>query len=102
MKLWSRRREVGYEQDGVIRGRARVDARTKNLIARLQPREIAVIDHKDIDRIAAEGLIERQPAAVINASVSSSGRYPNIGALMLVSSGIPVIDEVGGRCDDDL
>ena len=96
MRLWPRR---GHRADppetGGIRGRARVDGRTKNLISRLQPREVAIINHRDIDRIAAEGLIERQPAAVINAAMSTSGRYPNIGALMLVSSGIPVIDDVG-------
>lgn len=96
MRLWPRRSRRSQEnEDGVIRGRARVDKRTKNLIARVEPREIAVIDHQDIDRIAAEGLIERQPAAVVNASRSSSGRYPNIGGLLLVSAGIPVIDDVG-------
>ena len=96
MRLWPRRsRETQGDEEGVIRGRARVDKRTKNLIARVEPREIAVIDHQDIDRIAAEGLIERQPAAVVNASRSSSGRYPNIGGLLLVSAGIPVIDDAG-------
>lgn len=96
MRLWPRRsRRAQENEDGVIRGRARVDKRTKNLIARVEPHEIAVIDHQDIDRIAAEGLIERQPAAVVNASRSSSGRYPNIGGLLLVSAGIPVIDDAG-------
>ncbi len=97
MSLWRWRssRDALADDDGLIRGRARVDKRTKNLLTRLQPREIAVIDHQDIDRIAAEGIIERQPAAVVNASRSSSGRYPNIGALLLVSAGIPVIDDIG-------
>ncbi len=97
MSLWRWRstQNAPGDDDGVIRGRARVDKRTKNLLSRLQPREIAVIDHQDIDRIAAEGIIERQPAAVLNASRSSSGRYPNIGALLLVSAGIPVIDDIG-------
>lgn len=92
---WRSSREVPGDEDGVIRGRARVDKRTKSLLPRLQPREIAVIDHQDIDRIAAEGIIERQPVAVVNASRSSSGRYPNIGALLIVSAGIPVIDDIG-------
>ena len=80
---------------GALTGIARVDPRTKHLLARLQPGEIAVINHQDIDRISAEGLIQRQAKAVVNASKSSSGRYPNLGPLLLCSSGVPVIDEVG-------
>jgi uncharacterized membrane-anchored protein len=94
---WSRKKERTLEpiQDGAIRAPARVDARTKNLISRLQPGEIAVINHEDIDRIAAEGLIQRQASAVVNAARSSTGRYPNLGPLLLVSAGVPVIDDVG-------
>ena len=51
-----------------IRGVARVDRRTKDLVRRLRPREVAVIDHRDLDRIAAESLVESQPAAVLNAA----------------------------------
>jgi uncharacterized membrane-anchored protein len=76
-------------------GATRVDRRTKSLVSRLSPGEIAVINHADIDRIAAEGLIQRQAAAVVNASRSSTGRYPNLGPLLLVSAGIPLIDDVG-------
>jgi uncharacterized membrane-anchored protein len=78
-----------------VHGAARVDRRTKNLLTRLMPGEIAVIDHADIDRIAAEGLIQRQAAAVVNAAQSSTGRYPNLGPLLLVSAGIPLVDAVG-------
>lgn len=91
-----RRQRAPYEHPpGTLSGIARVDRRTKRLLPRLQPGEIAVIDHADIDRIAAEGLIQRQAKAVINASASSSGRYPNLGPLLLCSSGIAVVDEVG-------
>jgi uncharacterized membrane-anchored protein len=82
--------------NGVIEGTARVDRRTKNLLSRLQPGEIAVIDHADIDRVSAEGLIQRQAAAVVNAAQSSSGRYPNLGPLLLCSAGILLIDDAGG------
>ena len=48
--------------EGLIEGKksgafARVDRRTKNLIPRLQPGEIAVINHEDLDRLAADGLV---------------------------------------------
>jgi uncharacterized membrane-anchored protein len=80
---------------GPFVGVARVDRRTKNLLSRVQPGEIAVIDHEDVDRVSAEGLIQRQVGAVINAARSSSGRYPNLGPLLLCSAGIRVVDEVG-------
>lgn len=88
-----RRRATPVE--GEISGRARVDKRTKDLLVRLSPGEIAVIDHADIDRVAAEGLVQRQAGAVINASKSSTGRYPNLGPLLLCSAGIHVIDDAG-------
>jgi uncharacterized membrane-anchored protein len=77
-----------------------VDHRTKNLLVRLLPGDIAAIDHEDIDRIAAEGLIQRGPAAVVNARRSCTGRYPNLGPLLLVSAGIPLIDDVGPQVMD--
>jgi uncharacterized membrane-anchored protein len=73
----------------------RVDQRTKNLTKRLRPGEIAVIDHEDIDRVAAEALVACRPAAVVNAAASISGRYPNLGPEIIVSAGIPLIDDVG-------
>ena len=83
------------EQVTPVSGPARVDRRTKNLITRLQPGDVAVIDHEDVDRIAAEGIVQARPAAVINAAPSISGRYPNVGPLLLAAAGIPLIDSVG-------
>lgn len=80
---------------GAISGRARVDKRTKDLVLRLQPGEIAVIDHADIDRVAAEGLVHKQVRAVVNATSSSTGRYPNLGPLLLCTAGIHVVDDAG-------
>ena len=78
-----------------IVGKAGVDRRTKDLIKRLEGGEIAVIDHEDLDRVAADGLVEKKVAAVVNAAPSISGRYPNLGPLRVVEAGIPLIDEVG-------
>jgi uncharacterized membrane-anchored protein len=76
-------------------GAARVDRRTKHLVKRLRPGEIAVIDHADLDRVAAESLIECRPAAVVNASSSITGRYPNLGPTLLVEAGVPLLDQAG-------
>jgi uncharacterized membrane-anchored protein len=80
-----------------VGGVVRVDKRTKRLTGRLKPGEIAVIDHIDIDRVAAEGLVRCRPAAVVNASPSVSGRYPNLGPGILLDAGIPVLDGVGAE-----
>ncbi len=85
-----------------VAGPARVDRRTKNLIKRLQPGDVAVIDHQDLDRVAAEGLIAAGVAAVVNAAESISGRYPNGGPIRVVRAGIPLIDRAGPELLDVL
>lgn len=78
-----------------VQGPARVDRRTKNLVKRLTGGEIAVIDHEDLDQVAADGLVEGGVVAVVNAAPSITGRYPNLGPQRLVGAGIPLIDEAG-------
>ncbi|HLT85372.1 MAG TPA: putative cytokinetic ring protein SteA [Phototrophicaceae bacterium] len=78
-----------------VSGLVRVDARTKNLTKRLQPGDIAVIDHVDLDRVSAEALVACRPAAVLNAARSTSGRYPNLGPEIIVAEGIPLVDDLG-------
>jgi uncharacterized membrane-anchored protein len=74
---------------------ARVDRRTKQLTKRLRPGDIAVIDHVDLDRIAAESLVECGVVAVVNAATSISGRYPNLGPEILMAKGVALVDGVG-------
>ena len=54
-----------------------------------------MIDHEDLDRVSAEELVGSGVGAVVNASRSISGRYPNLGPLILVRAGIPLLDAVG-------
>ncbi len=68
------------------------DRKTKNLVKRLKPGEIAVIRHEDIDEVAAMSLVERKPRAIINTSSSISGKYPNRGPDILLRAGITMID----------
>jgi uncharacterized membrane-anchored protein len=72
-----------------------VDVRTKRLVQRLQPGEIAIVNHEDLDRVAAESLVASGASAVVNAARSTSGRYPNLGPLILAQAGIPLVDAVG-------
>ena len=102
MPLKNPRQRAREPETPGVRGAVRVDARTKDLTKRLRPGEIAVIDHQDIDKVSAEALLACRPAAVVNASPSISGRYPNLGPEILVEAGIPLIDNVGKDVMHDL
>ncbi len=75
-----------------IRGIARLGRSTKELVRRLGPDDIAVIDHRNLDRIAAEELAACGVRATLNASPSSDGTYPNTGPLTLVRAGVRLVD----------
>ncbi|HEY3413236.1 MAG TPA: putative cytokinetic ring protein SteA [Armatimonadota bacterium] len=76
----------------VISGPARVGRRTKELVHRLRPGDVAVIFHKDIDSMAARQLAACHPSAVVNVESSTSGRYVNGGPRVLLEAGIPLYD----------
>jgi len=78
-----------------IAGTARLGRRTKDLVKRLGPGDVAVVDHLNIDRIAAEELIATGVRVVVNAAASSDGRYPNAGPLLLARAGVTLIDAEG-------
>src|ERR1700753_4171486 len=95
MKIATMRRRP----DGLpgVSGVARLDRRTTRLAGRLNPGDIAIVDHVDLDRVAAEALIAAKPAVVINAQPSISGRYPNLGPEVIVRAGIALVDNVGAE-----
>jgi uncharacterized membrane-anchored protein len=78
-----------------LTGPAKLDRRTKNLVKRLSAEDIAIIDHRDIDRVSAEELVESGVRVVVNVAPSQTGRFPNPGPLMLVRSGVRLIDVDG-------
>ena len=75
-----------------VAGPARLGRRTKRLVKELGPGAVAVLDHKDLDRVSAEDLIAAGVLAVLNCSPSSTGAYPNMGPLLLVQAGIHLVD----------
>jgi uncharacterized membrane-anchored protein len=101
MRLPTLRRSRSAEP-GVTTGTARLDRRTKRLVGRLRPGDIAVIDHVDLDRVAADSLVAVGVSAVLNAKPSISGRYPNLGPEVLVQAGIPLVDDLGEDLFDRL
>ncbi|MCB0827803.1 MAG: hypothetical protein KDB62_03220 [Solirubrobacterales bacterium] len=73
-------------------GRIRPGRKTKDLVKSLGPGDIAVIGHRNIDRIAAEDLAASGVGAVLNNEPSSDDRYPNRGPLILVEAGVRLVD----------
>ena len=78
-----------------LAGIARVDRHTDALIRRVKPGEIVVVDQVDLDRTTADALVAARVAAVVNASPSISGRFPNLGPEILIDAGIALLDSVG-------
>ncbi len=74
---------------------ARLGRRTKDLVKRLRADDIAIVDHRDLDRVSAEELIEAGVRVVVNVAPSVSGRFPNPGPLQLVRGGVHLIDAPG-------
>jgi len=95
VRLRPQRRQPAAQERTDLAGPVRMDKRTKRLIRRLRQGDVAVIDHLDIDRVAAETLVERHPVAVVNAAQSISGRYPNAGPAVLAEAGVPLLDAAG-------
>ena len=83
-------------------GTARLDRRTKRLVRRLGPADIAIIDHPDLDRISAEELLESGVRVVVNVAPSSTGSYPNAGPLALVRGGVCLIDAPGAELFEEV
>ena len=94
--------EVDTDPDRRVVGPVRLSKRTKDLVKRLEVGEIAIIDHADLDRIAAEDLAASRVAGVINVAPFSTGRYPNIGPLILARSGVVLVEAVGAPLFESL
>ena len=83
-------------------GPARLGRRTKDLVKRLRPEDVAIIDHTDLDRVSAAELVESGVRVVVNVAESATGRFPNPGPLELVRGGVALIDAPGAPLFDSL
>ncbi|MFT4050537.1 MAG: putative cytokinetic ring protein SteA [Solirubrobacterales bacterium] len=79
----------------VVNGTIRPGRRTKLLTKTLEPGQIALIDHKDIDRVSGEELVRKGVSCVINVADSSTGEYPNTGPSIIADAGVHLVDAVG-------
>ena len=86
-----------YKTERVLQGILKKDCKTKMLCKRLQPGDIALIAHRDLDALAAQELVEKNIKAVINVYNIFSGEYPAQGAQYLLDKGIYILDNVGEK-----
>jgi uncharacterized membrane-anchored protein len=98
----ARASENGSAGPTQFEGCARLGKRTKRLVKSLRAGDIAVIDHTDIDRVSGEDLVASGVRCVLNAAPSSTGRYPNIGPLVLAEAGVHLVDLPGRPLFDEL
>jgi uncharacterized membrane-anchored protein len=75
-----------------VTGVVRPSKRTKLLTKTLEPGQIALIDHKDIDRVSGEELVRKGVSCVINVAESSTGDYPNTGPTLIAEAGVHLVD----------
>lgn len=68
------------------------DRRTKHLCKRLQPGQIALLQHEDVDDAAAQSLLAGKVKAVINTSPFLTGIYPATGAIRLLKADVPLYE----------
>lgn len=95
MPPWNRRTTLANDAAPGFTGVARFARRGDGAASSLREGDVAVVDLPDLDRGQAEALVERRVRAVINASESSTGRFPNLGPTVLSEAGITLIDQVG-------
>jgi uncharacterized membrane-anchored protein len=86
---------LGMAGEFRLRGRAVLGLRTKEILSQLDAATIPVINHKNLDRVTAETLVEAGVSAVVNAAGSATGEYPNMGPFILARAGVYILDGVG-------
>src|SRR5215218_3606033 len=100
--LFRGRRPRPAHPEFTIHGQARLGRRTKVLVKHLGADDVAIIDHADLDRIAAEDLLATGVPAVVNVAPFSTGRYPNAGPLTLAQAGVRLIEAPAAPLFDEL
>ncbi|MFL5885125.1 MAG: putative cytokinetic ring protein SteA [Thermoleophilaceae bacterium] len=96
--------ENSHDRVAEFTGRARLGKRTKHLVKRLGPEDVAIIDHSGIDRVSGEDLVASGVRHVVNVARSASEYYANQGPLILTQAGVCLVDMPGAdlfeRLDD--
>lgn len=85
-----------------LTGRLRKDRVTKNLVRRLRPGDIALLDHTNLDWVAAESLVSCGVRAILNTGIFCTGLFPPTAIQYLVRKGIRLVDRLPDRLFDQI
>ena len=77
-----------------VTGTVRMGA-TVDVVARLEPGDLAIIDHPDLDRDRASALVETGVRVVLNVGAFVSGRSTHHGAEQLAEAGVLLVEHIG-------
>jgi uncharacterized membrane-anchored protein len=83
------------EPDSGFTGPARIGKRTKRLVKRIGPEDVAIVDHAGIYRVSGEDLVASGVKHVVNVAVSVAPHYANRGPSILVEGGVTLVDMPG-------
>ncbi|WP_019122862.1 putative cytokinetic ring protein SteA [Brevibacillus massiliensis] len=72
-------------------------SKTKQLCKRIQPGQVAVVHHENLDEMAAEALLQARVGAVINTASYMTGSYPAMGARRLLEGHVPLYEATGSE-----
>jgi uncharacterized membrane-anchored protein len=95
-------RNGGSAEPQEFAGPVRLGRRTKRLVKRIGPGDVAVIDHAAIDRVSGEDLVACGVRCVLNVSTSASPRYGNQGPVVITEAGVHLVDMPGAPLFDVL
>ena len=88
---------AGLKKAAIIRGPLKKDKKTKLLTRRLRNGDIALIEHEDLDWVAAEALLRCGVKAVLNTRAFCTGRFPPEGVDLLLERGVHLVEMVSGE-----
>ncbi len=83
-----------FKQKFYYRGTVRKDRKTKDLVKRLRPGDIALIAHRDLDWVAAEGLLRCGVKVILNICSFSTGLIPPGALQLLLNKGVYLVENL--------
>lgn len=86
---------MAARQPFVYHGKLRKDRKTKLLVQRLRPGEIALVEHQDMDRLSADSLLRCGTRVVLNTRSFSSGLIPPEALQELLQHGVHLVENLG-------
>ncbi|UKS30689.1 putative cytokinetic ring protein SteA [Paenibacillus sp. HWE-109] len=86
----------------LCKGKVSVGAVTKILLRDLPLGRVVVLQHRDLDEVVAQELIDHKVKAVINCETTMSGTFPTQGPLMLLQQQIPILEVDNSTFEDFL